>query len=139
MLQEKSVVAAKPRISYAQFILSKPPLTMAALLRRYIAETAETRGIGESQQHSMEKVARLPIGRVKVEELRAEHFVDLGRLLSRDAPEFNHQAVQPQTVTAYMTYLHVMVEMLPLWRVPRAKEIAEELKQARSRGCSGPI
>jgi integrase len=129
-MSEVAVVTSKPRLVYSAWKAERPT-TLADLLHRYIRETAETRGIGESQQHSMEKAARLPIGRVTVEELRAEHFVDLGRLLSRDAPEFNHQAVQPQTVTAYMTYMHVVVEMLPLWRVPRAKEIAEELEQAK--------
>jgi integrase len=129
MSEVEAVVARKPHLSYSAWKASRP--TLGDMVRRYITEMQQTRGIGESQQRAMEKAARLPIGHVPIAELHAEHFVDLGKLLSRDAPEFNHQAVLPQTVTAYMTYLHVVVEMLPLWRVPRAKEIAEELKQAK--------
>lgn len=103
----------------------------ADMIYRYIREISASRELGVSQRCAMEKAARLPLGATPLSDLNSEAFVNLALLLSKDHDDYEHTAVQRQTITQYFVYLGLVVDMMKLWKTHRAKEIAEQFDEAK--------
>lgn len=101
------VEVSKPRLSYAEFIASKPAgVTLVALINRYIEEMEGIKPLGESHRCTLRKVGRMPIGAKVASALTKHDFIDMAKALKADG-------LCPATVNQYCTYTGGVLKYAP--------------------------
>lgn len=104
----------KTKVTYAEFVAAKQNGTVASTIRRFIRDTEQpgAKPLGLSHSYTLKRLARSPIGELRLEELKPQDFLDHCR--ARKAA-----GIQPQTVMQDMTYLSgVLKHAVQVWDVP---------------------
>lgn len=107
-------VAGKPRVSYTQYVATKQHGTVASTIRRFIVDTQQpgAKPLGLSHAYTLKRLARSPIGEIRIAELKPQDFLDHCRM--RKAA-----GIQPQTVQQDITYLSgVLKHAVQVWDEP---------------------
>lgn len=114
MSEVEAVVASKPRLTYQQFVAAKQHGTVASTIRRFIVDSEQpgAKPLGLSHGYTLKRLARSPIGELRLEELKPQDFLDHCRMRKADG-------IQPQTTNQDITYLSgVLKHAVQVWDVP---------------------